>query len=459
MPPCNTPTVSSVRAAHVTISLLWQYKLRAVITWLNDTVFDVMETLRRGIREMDKDMSASLRKRSLTKMLRKKSHPSTVVKYFLGKMYNNTVYKLLKHKATHNDPHVFVLIKNIHQDKSLHHFISYIMNQNNEEFQTRMLGNIQRAIATHFGISREVDEPSKRLFEKYLKVLRKICGRDGNGAMPIDWYMFRDTFSMAANFKISVNLTKVDSMYALRELHDRFSAYTQRDGVALMFAEKQRRVFLSFVHPEKEYSGFTFDFLSTVENLIDEGREMKHCVGGYGPQCSEGHSLIFSMRKNGISYITIDIAGYDSKCPIAQMYTRHDVRVVNPDILKVVETWRQDLAKMHMNDECSYQDMNALINKFIANSHLLNDNNLPNGMLDVLLKERTELLEKLEYLNLLDYAKTTITAQKANTDVDKKAVEFIPAPAIGHNAVCEAVQANINDLITELHSRLEVANG
>lgn len=58
---------------------------------------------------------------------------------------------------------------------------------------------------------------------------------------------------------------------------------------------------------------YTFRMLNTENELTDEGAAMRHCVGGYGSKVRGGHSLIYSISKDGKRIATMELAsaGYD----------------------------------------------------------------------------------------------------------------------------------------------------
>lgn len=53
----------------------------------------------------------------------------------------------------------------------------------------------------------------------------------------------------------------------------------------------------------------TFDFieLTTSTELLNEGRKMRHCVGSYASRCVNGSTRIVSVKKNGVSHITLEL--------------------------------------------------------------------------------------------------------------------------------------------------------
>ena len=415
------------------LSLLWQYKAKTHMPWLSEHIFQALETIRGSYSAYDKDAEKGLKKRSLAKMLKKKPHPSTVVKYLLGPLYNNTAYKLVMAESNRHMHGMVPFLKHMSKDKALHHFVSHVLSENNDSFKGRMVDSLAAASGemTAYG-SREPLPEELRLFDKYVRLLAQFYKADGIEARTVTWHTFRDTFSMAARFNISINMSQLTDADTVNAIHDRFSAYIQRDKKALR--ELQRKPFMPFAHPDKDYNGFKFEFLGTAQELVDEGRVMKHCVGGYGYRCAEGSSIIFSMRKDGISLITIEVDGKSIGCRILQMYTRHDVTVTNPEILKLVDEWSKDITKMHRADTETYADRIQIVAKFIGNARMLTVPNNPPEIAQSLMDERSGLLGELDALGLVDYAKQIVDASipkdQSDFEEDEWGFEAAPVPTV-----------------------------
>jgi hypothetical protein len=183
--------------------------------------------------------------------------------------------------------------------------------------------------------------------DPWIKLCRRLIDELGIG---MDWRTFRDTMRMAERFRLRVRVNKFKSAVEVYELHQRLVQYQNRDnGILNDFAHE---TFLPFAHPTEEYEGFRFEFLDTAKKLVDEGRSMHHCVGGYAYRCVNGSSIIFSMRKGDRSYITIELNG--STLSIVQKYTIGDNVVNNEAINEVVDKWHKDVLKLHKDDDCSY---------------------------------------------------------------------------------------------------------
>lgn len=70
---------------------------------------------------------------------------------------------------------------------------------------------------------------------------------------------------------------------------------------------------LTDVLQEKILSNKSVKFLSTVQEVADEGVKMSHCVAGYARQAIAGRSFLFHIERNG-EQATLEVAcGYDGK--------------------------------------------------------------------------------------------------------------------------------------------------
>ena len=159
---------------------------------------------------------------------------------------------------------------------------------------------------------------------------------------------------MAKDLNMRIRINKFKCQENIQQLHDRLAMYQQRD---LEVCNKYEGFeFVVFKSPEKEYDGFRFIQLTTPEALVEEGKTMRHCVGGYSLSCLRGKSIIYSMIKNNRRFATIEIDGNTRDgCTIIQKYTIGDVTITNQYILNIIENWRKDLEQLHINDKASYQ--------------------------------------------------------------------------------------------------------
>jgi len=168
---------------------------------------------------------------------------------------------------------------------------------------------------------------------------------------PLLWPTFHDMVNMAQALGIRLRINKFTCAADVRRLHDRFAAFQQRDLEA--FNKYDGFEFLKFEAPTKEYGGFKFIQLTTPADLVEEGRVMHHCIGGYSNRCLEGTSIVFSMFKER-SWVTIELTGLDMAYGIRQQYTIKDFTVQNQDMLDTIDKWHDDIVNMHRNDEEVY---------------------------------------------------------------------------------------------------------
>ena len=159
-------------------------------------------------------------------------------------------------------------------------------------------------------------------------------------------------FNMARRYNYRIRPNKFKNKADVTDLHHKLDRILRRDAKVLK--DMEGKSFAPFAHPNKEYDKFKFVFLDTPEALVEEGKSMRHCVGGYSEQCLDGDSIIFSMRMGGRGYITLELRGTDLQ--LVQKYTIKDKLVENKDILKLIDRWHSDIINMHKDDEECYAD-------------------------------------------------------------------------------------------------------
>jgi len=80
--------------------------------------------------------------------------------------------------------------------------------------------------------------------------------------------------------------------------------------------------------------------LTSGYDLAVEGKEMAHCVSTYAPNCASGHSAIFSLCKEGIRKVTIEINPNSNK--IVQLRGRHN-KYPERDEKSIIDKWVKDI--------------------------------------------------------------------------------------------------------------------
>jgi hypothetical protein len=83
---------------------------------------------------------------------------------------------------------------------------------------------------------------------------------------------------------------------------------------------------------EKGQNIFSFVELNTTRQLLNEGRTMKHCVGSYASRCINGETRIVSIKKDGLSYLTLELnrnAIIQAKLKANNIPDRNDHELIN----------------------------------------------------------------------------------------------------------------------------------
>ena len=141
----------------------------------------------------------------------------------------------------------------------------------------------------------------------------KICIR--NGYTITDGSMWRDTIDLLRHFGKDTNSPKYVCPTDLKAEHDRLVEKRNRQRERERTEEQRRKA----IEDEKQYlkaKGMFFGLvfsdslirvkvIESVEEMIEEGRQMHHCVGGYH---NRGNSLILSATIDGKRIETIEVS-------------------------------------------------------------------------------------------------------------------------------------------------------
>jgi hypothetical protein len=298
--------------------------------------------------------------------LRERPGAKTVTKSLFGPYHKKFFHKILTWKDVDKD--FFINAVNFLMDivyatnkgvmpNDLYHLIVALVKRG-DAISRRQLGQISILLSDLRGNQWEVDpQPDPETVRKagfYTRTVRNIMPIWDTDEAAVNevvkWHTFRDMLDMASELNIRVRVNKFHCAQDVMQLHDRFSFFQQRDLEA--YNKFDMYDFLPFESPDKEYGGFRFLQLLTPAALVDEGKTMRHCVGGYSERCLTGKSIIYSMFKDR-SWITIEINGAD--LTIQQKYTIRDFTVQNREINQLILDWHADLNRMHQNDKEPYQ--------------------------------------------------------------------------------------------------------
>ena len=108
--------------------------------------------------------------------------------------------------------------------------------------------------------------------------------------------LMRDTFSMARELEIPVDLTKINSEKGLKKKHNKFSEEIKLRA-RLREKEKLETVFefSEKFNPVIENLGAEYELIRDGERLLEEGEEQHNCVFSYFKNITEGKCLIYSL--------------------------------------------------------------------------------------------------------------------------------------------------------------------
>jgi len=308
-----------------------------------------------------KSQSKAMRKKTIYQLvpnLRKSNHMKTAIKTILGKGYSKFFIKLLNTNRM-GDMFLSEWLHATNKDlisKNLYHWVAQTINTNNSsDVVTDMINNVNRILNLMLRNQNELnahdsDFDSDQFFiilDSYIKMYKKIVTIDV--ALP-RWDTWYDIYNMASQLGIRVRPNKLNSNNGIRHLHDKLAEIINRDRVTIK--KYRNSIFEEFISPDKKYDGFEFIQMRTAQDLVDEGTTMRHCVGSYADRCANGRSIIFSMRKNGKGYVTIELNTITYK--VSQQYTLHDITVTSRGALNIIDRWNSDCIELHKDDKESY---------------------------------------------------------------------------------------------------------
>jgi len=305
--------------------------------------------------------AAALRRKTIFKLvpnLKKSNHMQTAIKTIIGKHCNKFIVKMF------NSRHIYIQFIQtwVHAtseglvSKNLYHFVSNSINTDytQEEMHelttnvTTILEMLSRKVHRHDVNGTNFDINNYNLIiDSYIKTYKRL--RNVGITFP-SWNMWYDMYDMASQLNIRLRINKLTNQIEIRELHDRLSDIIRRDKVTIK--KYRNTIFAEFKVPDKKYDEFEFIQMLTAEDLVEEGTMMKHCVASYANKCADGDSIIFSMRKNGKGYVTIELSTIDYK--VTQKYTIKDYTVTNDYILGIIGKWNSDCIELHKDDKQTY---------------------------------------------------------------------------------------------------------
>jgi len=318
---------------------------------------------RKNSKDTEKHAKA-LRKKTIFKLvpnLKKNNHMNEAIKTIVGEHCNKFIIRLFNiGRINIQFLHNWIYAANTGMiSKNLYHFMSNTINIGyTKEDISSLLDNIT-AILVDILHKLHLETNNGQLFDKdnyylvvdsYLKMYKKI--KNDNNQL-ITWHRWRDMYDMATQLGIRIRPNKLKNGDDVRILHDRLSNIIRRDRITIK--KYRNSIFDEFKSPDKKYDGFEFIQMRTAQDLIEEGTIMKHCVASYTNKCAESRSIIFSMRKDGKGYVTIELS--PTNYEVVQQYTIQDHTVTNQEVLGIIDRWNKDCLELHKDDEDNYYNM------------------------------------------------------------------------------------------------------
>lgn len=364
------------------------------------------ENMYKGDEWEERDRKASLevsnRVRKVVPTIRKYRSPKKLLKALCGKHYYGLLLKMVFIK-NRMDEHDWINLMKLHGDnefpKPLYHWLNELLKADdvNSEAIAQVLNVIHR-FSDRWTASRELG-----LIDQWVKLNRRFVVKDSK---PMNWDLWRDTYNMANDLHIRLRPNKFNSAEEIREVHNKLAGFQRRNVREQI--KYDNAVFEKFDIPDKEYEGFQFVQLKSAKDLVHEGTTMHHCVGGYSRHCVSGRSIIFSMRKDDRSYVTIELCG--DTYAIRQQYTIHDNLVTSAKALGIIGRWHKDVLKMHEEDKILYTDLcqadlakkEAELRKNTAEELTILEEGLCQSVMEDTHNDPIEVEEETDFIDLLE---------------------------------------------------------
>jgi hypothetical protein len=128
--------------------------------------------------------------------------------------------------------------------------------------------------------------------------------------------------------------------YILKIAHDSLvknSRYLKMPKVSEKIAARSSE-FEKYEFSDKE---FTITYPKSVEDLVDEGKALCHCVASYSIPVAEGLTRVFFVRKNNdleTPFVTVEL---DNEDQIVQTKEKYDIDVTDVDVLNFLKKWKK----------------------------------------------------------------------------------------------------------------------
>ena len=356
---------------HKLLILILQHKANTRLDWLDQTVLNnigrlvganALEEQVLGINKMQSLGMVEYNKylknehvrrvRKVVPSLRTNKSLKGLTKAVCGEFYAKILIKLMG--VDTNIQKWIDVMTSLHykrMPKFLYHWLSSILRDGTED-KERIKAVVSEALKTLSDLNSNNKREHTRtltVLELWVKTCKRFLEQDG---FIVTWYTWKDMYNMADRMNIRLRPNKFIDSDDVKRQHDLFSEFTNRDRSMLI--DYANVVFREFAIPDKKYGGFTFVQLRTVEELVHEGTTMHHCVGGYAGNCTQGSSILFSMRKGDRGYVTVELNGTSMPYNVRQQYTIDDICVTNELVLELINKWVEDIRELHKEDTTTY---------------------------------------------------------------------------------------------------------
>lgn len=168
-------------------------------------------------------------------------------------------------------------------------------------------------------------------------ILTKCKGKWSKCSRLVSYY--RDYLRMARQLDIEPEEVTGENV---KQLHDRLTTelnmrYNRSTYEPFQYPVDYKAVLSSVEAPE----GYSIHVFENTSELVEEGREMRHCVGSYANAVKKGRSLIISIKKDDKRYSTMEWKISESGYSFGQNMQKCNRRVDD----SVVVNWVNNMTK------------------------------------------------------------------------------------------------------------------
>ena len=215
--------------------------------------------------------------------------------------------------------------------------------------QARKSGvRLEEFLQTRESCALELNNVLRRCVELGVGLFRAVHYLEGQGDVPVMARLWRDYLDAARKLNYDLGRPDVAMPKNLRERHDTATAAvkTAVDEVRTKACEKRsQRLTEQFSF---EMDGLCIRVPRSVEEIVEEGKTLRHCVSGYAARHANGKVTILFLRKTKnpeAPYVTMELTTEENprKLRIVQIHGFHnDIGAPEPPEVRhkdFLETW------------------------------------------------------------------------------------------------------------------------